>query len=261
MVFENLQLEERGTTVVVRVNRPKALNALNSQVINELSELLDAFNGRKDIRAVVLTGAGEKAFIAGADISEMAGMSQAVAMDFARRGQAVTLKLEQLNVPVIAAVNGFALGGGCEIALGCDFIVASTAAVFGQPEVCLGLITGFGGGVRLADFVGWPMARELIYTGRRVDANEALRIGLVNRVVEPARLLDEAVALADAIGANSPRAIRKVKAVMFKIRSEAALVAKLELEARAFSSVFTSHDQREGTTAFLEKRKARFTGE
>ncbi len=261
MVFENFLLEERGTTIIVRVNRPKALNALNSQVLREFSDLLDELNRRKDIRAVIVTGEGEKAFIAGADIAEMSGMSQVLAMEFARRGQAVTQKLELLNVPVIAAVNGYALGGGCEIALGCDFILASTTAVFGQPEVSLGLITGFGGAVRLAEFVGWPLARELIYTGRRVDAAEALRIGLVNRVVEPARLLDEALALAEAIGANSPLAVKKVKAVMNKVRSEASVAAKLDLEARAFSTVFTTYDQREGTKAFLEKRKAQFKGE
>ncbi|MBI3556894.1 MAG: enoyl-CoA hydratase/isomerase family protein [Deltaproteobacteria bacterium] len=261
MLFENFDLEEQGTTVILRINRPKALNALNGKVLKEFSGILDELNRRKDIRAVVLTGAGEKAFIAGADIAEMSGMSQILALEFARLGQTVTQKLECLNVPVIAAVNGYALGGGCEIAISCDFILASTTAVFGQPEVSLGLITGFGGAVRLADFVGWPLARELIYTGRRVDAIEALRIGLVNRVVEPARLLDEALVVAESIGSNSPQAVRKVKAVMTKVRSEAVLAAKLDLEARAFSTVFTTFDQREGTKAFLEKRKAQFKGE
>ncbi|MBI3542708.1 MAG: enoyl-CoA hydratase/isomerase family protein [Deltaproteobacteria bacterium] len=261
MAHENFLVELRGTTAVVQVNRPKALNALSTAVLTEFSALLDELHKNKTLRAVVLTGAGDKAFIAGADIAEMSAMSPVLALEFARKGQGVTQKIEGLGVPVIAAVNGYALGGGCEIALACDFILASTTAVFGQPEVCLGLITGFGGGVRLAEFVGWPRARELIYSGRRIKADEALRIGLVNRVVEPAQLLQTALAVADEIGANSPLAVKTVKAVMNKIRSEASVAARLDAEARAFSSVFSSFDQREGTKAFLEKRKAQFKGE
>lgn len=261
MMLENFLVEEKGTTVVVQINRPKALNALNSAVLSEFIQLLDELNTRKGIRAVVLTGAGEKAFIAGADISEMSELTSQAALEFARKGQLVTTKIENLCVPVIAAVNGFALGGGCEMAISCDFIVASTRAVFGQPEVALGLITGFGGAVRLAEFVGWPQARELIYTGRRIKADEALRIGLVNKVVEPEMLMTTALAIAEEIGANSPAAVRRVKAAMVKIRSEASISGRLELEAKEFSATFNTFDMREGTKAFVEKRKAQFKGE
>ena len=261
MTFENFLIEEKGATTVVQINRPKALNALNSAVLEEFVRVLDDLDSRKGIRAVVLTGAGDKAFIAGADIAEMSELSPQAALEFARKGQLVTTKLENLSVPVIAAVNGYALGGGCEMAMSCDFIIASTRAVFGQPEVSLGLITGFGGAVRLADFVGWPRARELIYTGRRIKADEALRIGLANKVVEPEKLMSEALAIAEEIGANSSAAVRRVKAAMVKIRSEASISGRLELEAKAFSAAFNTFDQREGTKAFVEKRKAQFKGE
>lgn len=254
-------VEQKSATIVVSVNRPKALNALNTSVMKEFACILEGLNSRKDIKAVILTGAGDKAFIAGADIGEMSELTKAQALEFAQRGQEVTERIENLSMPVIAAVNGFALGGGCEMAIACDFIIASTKAVFGQPEVALGLITGFGGAVRLADYVGWPMARELIYTGRRIKADEALRIGLVNRVVEPEQLLSTALAVADELAANSALAVRKVKAAMSRIRSEASMKGRLAIEAKAFSDVFESHDQREGTKAFLEKRKPQYTGE
>lgn len=261
MTFEDFLVELRGATAIIQVNRPKALNALSSAVLAEFLRVLESIETRNDVRAVVLTGAGDKAFIAGADIAEMSELSSAAALEFARKGQAVTRKLEGLRVPVIAAVNGYALGGGCEMAISCDFIVASNKAVFGQPEVALGLITGFGGAVRLAEFVGWPRARELIYTGRRIKADEALRIGLVNKVVEPERLMTEALAIADEIGANSPAAVRNVKAAMVKIRSEPTISSRLEIEAKSFSESFTTFDQREGTKAFVEKRKPQFKGE
>lgn len=261
MTYENFLVEQHGTTVVVQVNRPKALNALNTAVLSEFVRVLGDLNARKDVTAVVLTGAGDKAFIAGADIAEMSSMSPEAALEFARKGQAVTKALEGLGVPVIAAVNGYALGGGCEMAISCDFIIASSKAVFGQPEVSLGLITGFGGAVRLAEFVGWPAARELIYTGRRIKADEALRMGLVNKVVEPEKLMTEALAIANEIAANSPAAVRNVKAAMLKIRSEASISGRLEIEAKAFSESFATYDQREGTKAFVEKRKAQFKGE
>jgi enoyl-CoA hydratase len=258
MKFENFIVEEKGSILLVQINRPKALNALNTAVLTEFSKLFDELAQNRSVRAVVLTGAGEKAFIAGADIGEMSTLSKSQALEFALRGQAVTRKLEALPVPVIAAVNGFALGGGCEMALGCDFIIASERAVFGQPEVTLGLTTGFGGAVRLAEFVGWPMARDLIYTGRRIKADEALRIGLVNKVVDAARLIPEALELAEQIAANSPVAVKAMKRAMTDIRSKASVADRLEIEANAFSGVFESHDQREGTAAFLEKRKAQF---
>lgn len=259
--LNNFLIEKKEAVLILQINRPKALNALNSSVLDEFLTVLDDLEKRRDIRAVILTGAGDKAFIAGADIAEMSDMSSQAALEFARKGQAVTKKIEQLHVPVIAAVNGYALGGGCEMAISCDFILASTRAVFGQPEVALGLITGFGGAVRLADFVGWPTARELIYTGRRIKADEAFRIGLVNKVVEPELLMEEAIKVAAEIAANSPAAVRRVKAAMVTIRSEVSLAAKLEIEAKAFGEAFNTYDQREGTKAFVEKRKAQFKGE
>jgi enoyl-CoA hydratase len=191
----------------------------------------------------------------------MSALSQAQAQKFAEAGQKVTTLIEAFPAPVIAAVNGYALGGGCEMAIACDFILASSKAVFGQPEVTLGLITGFGGAVRLAEFVGWPRARELIYSGRRINAEEALRIGLVNRVVEPAELMNTATAIATEIAAQSPFAVRQVKRAMQDIRSLPSVGDRLALEARAFAGVFESYDQREGTKAFLEKRKPVFKGE
>ena len=262
MTFESLNYElKEGGIAVLAVNRPKALNALNSQVLAELAQFFGEAAVRKDIRAVIFTGAGEKAFIAGADIAEMSGLSRTEALKFAEAGQRVTKLIEAFPAPVIAAVNGYALGGGCEMALSCDFIIASEKALFGQPEVSLGLITGFGGAIRLAEFVGWPRARELIYTGRRIGAAEALRIGLVNRVVAPEALTNTAFEVAREIAAQSPFAVRKVKKVMLDVRSEALLSERLYMEAKAFSEVFESHDQKEGTKAFLEKRKAQFTGE
>lgn len=260
MKLENFIFEKRGVVGLLQINRPKVHNALSVAVLDEFSNALEQIHGMKELRALILTGAGEKAFIAGADISEMSKMSAVQGYDFARKGQKVTQQLETLEIPVIAAVNGFALGGGSEMAIACDFILASNTAVFGQPEVCLGLITGFGGAVRLAEFVGWPMARELIYTGRRIDASEAYRIGLVNRVVEPSQLLSEAFKVAEEVAANSPLAVGKIKSAMLKIRSETALSGKLDIEARAFSTMFTTFDQKEGTGAFLEKRKAQFRG-
>ncbi|MEW6057590.1 MAG: enoyl-CoA hydratase-related protein [Bdellovibrionota bacterium] len=261
MMFENFLVEEQGSIVIAKLNRPKALNALNSQTLVEFSKLLTQLSSQGGITALVVTGAGEKAFIAGADISEMSTMSADQALGFARKGQQVTMQLESFPAPVIAAVNGFALGGGCEMALACDFIIASRNAVFGQPEVALGLITGFGGAVRLAEYVGWPMARELIYSGRRIPAEEALRVGLVNRVVEQEKLLEEALVIAKEISANSPAAVRKVKWAMNRIRSESQVASKLEIEAKAFSETFNTFDQREGTKAFAEKRKPQFKGE
>lgn len=259
MTYKNFLIEEKGPILIVQVHRPKALNALNSEVLEEFAKILDDINKRSGVRAVILTGSGDKAFIAGADIEEMSSMSKSQALDFARKGQAVTKKIEDLKIPVIAAVNGYALGGGCEMAISCDFILASTKAVFGQPEVTLGLITGFGGAIRLAQFVGWPMARELIYTGRRIKAEEALRIGLANRVIEPEKLMTEAMAVAEEIASVSPNAVRVVKKAIREICSQNLNHDKqLETEALAFSNVFETSDQREGTKAFLEKRKPQY---
>ncbi len=261
MKFENLNFEILDSNVgVLTVNRPKALNALNSLVIKELADFFREVTNRKDIKALILTGNGDKAFIAGADIAEMSKLSKADALSFARSGQVVSKLMQDLPFPVIAAVNGYALGGGCEMAISCDFIIASEKAVFGQPEVSLGLITGFGGAVRLAEFVGWPMAKELIYTGKRIDAQEAYRIGLANKVVSQETLMTEALSIAKKIAENSSLAVATVKRAMSEINSVSDLSERLEIEATAFSSVFDSYDQKEGTSAFVEKRKPAFKG-
>jgi enoyl-CoA hydratase len=262
MTFDTLHFEMLDNNIgLLTVSRPKALNALNSIVLKELAAFFTEAAQRKDIRALIVTGDGDKAFIAGADISEMSKLSKNEALHFARSGQLVTTLIEKFPAPVIAAVNGYALGGGCEMAMACDFILSSDRAVFGQPEVSLGLITGFGGAVRLVEFVGLPMARELIYSGRKISAEEALRVGLVNRVVPHGELLDVAKVVALEISAQSPLAVRSVKRAMNAMRSVSDLKQKLEVEAQAFSDVFESYDQKEGTQSFLERRKPVFKGE
>lgn len=261
MTFENFIVEEQGNAAVVWFNRPNALNALNRATLDELTRILDDLEKKRKICGVILTGAGEKAFVAGADIAEMSGLSQVTSQEFSRRGQAVTKKIEMLRVPVIAAVNGFALGGGCEIAMACDFIMASARASFGQPEVGLGLIPGFGATVRLAEYVGWPVARELIFTGRKIRADEAKALGLVNRVVEPENLISEAVSLVNEMARNSAEAVRVAKLVMRKVRNKSSVAERLDVEARGFADMFGTFDGQEGTKAFVEKRKPQFKGE
>lgn len=264
--YSTLKLDLDEGILTLTVDRPEALNALSQQVV---SELWKAFTAIQDscthdagwpVRGVIVTGGGGKAFVAGADIREMASMDPDSAAEYARSMQGVTLLIEKLPVPVIAAVDGFALGGGCELALACDFIYASEAAQFGQPEVNLGLVPGFGGSVRLPQRVGLGPARELIYTARRIDAAEALRLGLANRVL-PSR--DELLAAAretlQEIAGKAPAAVGLAK------QSIAGATGRptnqgLEAEAEAFREAFTTDDMREGTAAFLEKRKAAFTG-
>jgi len=248
---------EKIRTVVI--NRPEKLNALNGQVIGELAQVLAAAAADEGVRAVVITGSGEKAFVAGADIAEFVGLSPAEAQAFAARGQAVFSSLEALRKPVIAAVNGFALGGGCELALACHLRVAASNARFGQPEVKLGLIPGYGGTQRLARTVGMGRALELLLTGRMIDAPTALAWGLVNRVVEPAELRSAARALANEVLAVSPMAVsRCLEAVT--VGADLPLERGLELEASRFGLCFETEDMREGASAFLEKRAPVFPG-
>lgn len=269
--FENILLEVKEGIATVSFNRPKALNALNEATLKDLRAALVWVEhhaaGREGASAtgevidvVILTGAGEKSFVAGADILEMKDKSHEEGERFARFGQGVTRALELLPQPVIAAVNGFALGGGCEFALACDFILASETAVFGQPEVALGIIPGFGGSIRLARAVGLPRARELIYTGRKIKAPEALRIGLVNEVVPAAELAARARTVAEEIRRNSPMAVGKSKKLMNQIYT-LPIDGALREEALLFGGIFGSYDQREGMSAFAEKRKAAFKGE
>lgn len=259
MALSTLLVEDRGAIRIVTINRPAVLNAISAEVVAELALVLEATAASRDVRALVLTGAGEKAFVAGADISAMAEMSPEQALAFAGRGHAVGEMLASLDVPTIAAVNGFALGGGCEIALACDFIYAADTAKFGQPEVNLGVIPGFGGTQRLARRVGLARALELCMTGAIVGADEALRIGLANRVVPRAELLAAAIATAETIASKGPLAIAKVKEVLHR-GAELPLAEANLLEQESFAALFATADQKEGMAAFLAKRKAAFTG-
>lgn len=252
---------ERGEGVAtVVMNRPEALNAFNTR---QLEDLLAVFRGLREdrsVRCVVLTGAGSKAFASGADIKEMVGLSSDEGLAFGRLGHAVASAIEGLPQPVIAAVNGYAFGGGCEVALACDIRLASENAVFGQPEVGLGIPPGWGGTQRLPRLVGPGIAAELILTGRRVGADEALRIGLVNAVFPPEGLMDEAAALARRIAANSPRAVAAAKRLMC-LALNGTIADGLATEVELFGQAFGTADQREGMTAFIEKRTPAFTGE
>lgn len=258
--MSDILLRERdGGTVVLTMNRPEKLNALNEALVRALHDAIAELDADASVRVVVLTGAGEKAFVAGADIAAMSEMSTTAAKAFADLGHAVGERLERAHFPVIAAVNGFALGGGCELALACDFIYASEKAKFGQPEVNLGVVPGFGGTQRLTRRVGIGRARELVYTGDTLDANEALRIGLVNAVVPAGELLAKVRDVAKKIETKGPLAIAQAKRLVYRGEDVPLAVAN-ELEAQAFSALFGSLDQREGMKAFLEKRKATFTG-
>ena len=255
-----LQLEIDGTVATLTLNRPAVLNALNAALLTMLEEALDAFTGDPTLRAIIITGAGERAFAAGADIAELAELRGAVAgAQKARTGQRITQLIEALPVPVIAAVNGFALGGGCELAMACDLRIASENAKFGQPEVNLGIPPGYGGTQRTARLLGPGMALFMCLTGETIDAVEAHRIGLVQRVVPIADLMPEARRIANVIAAKAPLAITATKRA---IREGAALplAEGLALEALHFGAMVSTNDFHEGTRAFLEKRKPVFEG-
>jgi enoyl-CoA hydratase len=253
--YQNLVLDEHDGVLTVTVHRPPARNALSQLTLTELHHLLTHFAGP---RAVLLTGSEGPAFVAGADIREMAAMTPEEGGAFGALGQEVTRLLEQLPVPVVACVDGYALGGGCELAMACDFVYATRKAVFGQPEVLLGLIPGFGGCVRLFRRVGVAKAREMIYSGRRVDAAEAYRIGLVNEVFDSREEMFAAARLVLAdIAANSPVAVSTCKSVINDVDG-LGVDDGLRVELEAFREAFTTHDMREGTAAFLAKRTPMF---
>jgi enoyl-CoA hydratase len=259
MSYQNLLFELQDGVGLLTVNRPKVLNALNRQTLAELDQVLREEARRPEVRALVLTGAGEKAFVAGADISEMSGLTAAQARDFAELGQRAFGRLEALPIPTIAAVNGFALGGGGELALACDLVYASEKARFGQPEVNLGLLPAWGGTQRLARRVGPMRALEIVMSGDTYDAARAKAMGLCLEVLPPEELLAFATAKARTIASRGPLAVAAAKRVL-RSGADAGLAQGLLLEAEAFGLVFASEDMREGTTAFLEKRPARFTG-
>jgi enoyl-CoA hydratase len=258
MPYQLLLLDVADRVATVTIHRPDKLNALNDDVMRELGELFDELASRRDVGAVVLTGSG-RAFVAGADIAGLAAAKPGELERFSRAGQATFRRVERLTKPVIAAVNGFALGGGFELALACHVRIASEAAKFGLPEVKLGLIPGYGGTQRLARLVGRGRALQLILTAEMIDAAEALRIGVVNAVVAPAVLLDAARTMAAAMLKNAPIALaRAIEAVDGGL--DATLDDGLALEARLFGSLEDTADMREGTRAFLEKRPAEFRG-
>jgi enoyl-CoA hydratase len=259
MSYSTLLYEPRGDVVVITLNRPEKLNALNDTVISELDRAFRAVDLDSAIRGVILTAAGPKAFVAGADIADLVRQGPFDGKARAMVGQAVFRRIEQLGKPVIAAVNGFALGGGCELAMACHLRVASENAKFGQPEVKLGIGPGYGGTVRLPRIVGKGRALELLLTGQTIDAQEAYRIGLVNRVVPAAELFAETDKLLRSILDNGPLAVRLVLEAVDAGLEMSAEDAHL-LEANHFGLLASTHDMREGMTAFLEKRKASFTG-
>lgn len=254
-------LESRtGAVATLTLNRPAVLNALNGELLDELEAVLGRLDADRDLRAVILTGSGEKAFAAGADIAELNALKNGIDGERqARRGQRVTLALERLHVPVIAAVNGFALGGGCEIAMGCDIRIASENAKFGQPEVNLGIVPGYGGTQRTVRLLGEGAAMYLCLTGEMIDANEALRIGLAHRVVPLAALMEEAQRIAGLIASKAPLAIAATKRAIVE-GAALPMSEALALEALHFGKLIGTTDFREGSSAFLEKRKATFTG-
>ena len=257
MQFVRYEVEEHVATLTI--DRPDKLNALDGQVLGELGEALGRLATDKAVRCLILTGVG-KAFVAGADIAAMQGMSPAEAEGFSRQGHSVFAAIESLPFPTIAAVNGFALGGGCELALACDFIYASSKARFGQPEVKLGVIPGFGGTQRLARRVGVGQARELIYTGAMFKADVAKDVGLVNRVCEPDALLPQARETAQTIAAQGPRAVEAAKRLLLA-GPEMSLPEANGLEAVAFGKCFETEDQREGMRAFLAREEPNFKGQ
>ena len=250
----NILLEKKGLYAVATINRPKALNALNSEVLSDLDELVRTVSADADIRALVITGSGEKAFVAGADIGEMSTLTPAEGEAFGKHGNDVFRKLETLPIPTIAAINGFALGGGCELSMSCDIRLCADTAVFGQPEAGLGITPGFGGTQRLARLVSPGMAKQLIYTAKNIKADEAYRIGLVNAVYPLDELLPAAEKMAETIAKNAPIAVRACKKAINE-GLEAKVDDAVVIEEKLFGSCFQTADQIEGMSAFLEKRK------
>lgn len=258
MDYQKLILEKRERIGIVKINHPEALNALNSTVLIELGQAFDEMATDPEVDVVVLTGEG-RAFVAGADISEMSAMKAQAGKAFGRLGAAVFRKIELMDKPVIAAVNGFALGGGCELAMACDIRIASSKAKLGQPEVGLGITPGFSGTQRLPRLVGLGKAKELIYTAAVIHAEEACRIGLVNKVVEPEELMPEALAMAATIASKAQLAVRYAKEAINR-GIETDIETGIDIETSLFGICFATADQKEGMEAFLNKRKPEFKG-
>ena len=248
-----VELEKKDQFAVLTINRPEALNALNDEVISQLDRVLDSIDPA-EVRCLIVTGAGQKAFVAGADIAQMSGLTKAEGEAFGKHGNDVFRKLETLPIPTIAAVNGFALGGGCELAMSCDIRLCAETAVFGQPEVGLGITPGFGGTQRMARLIGPGKAKELIYTARNIKAPEALSVGLVQAVYPAEELMEQAEKMAARIAGNAPIAVRACKKAIndgLKVDMDAAVA----VEEKLFGSCFETQDQKNAMTAFVEKRK------
>lgn len=259
MAYENIIYQVEEGIATITFNRPKALNALNAALLEEFSQALDGIAADENIRVLILTGAGDKAFVAGADIAELATFNALTAKNFSRKGHAVIAKLQELPIAVIAAVNGFALGGGTEIALACDFIYASENAKFGQPEINLGLIPGFGGTQRLPRLIGANLAKELVFTGKMISAAEAEKFGLTNKVVPADQLSTEVMKTAREIASKGKVSLRAAKqAINHGLNTD--LATGIHIEVEGFGMCYGSSDAGEGTSAFLEKRKAEFRG-
>ena len=257
MEYNFLKVERNEGVTVMKISAPKSLNALNSTILKEIDDFIGSLDATT--RVLIVTGDGEKSFVAGADISEMAHLDEPQGFEFGRLGAQVFRRIETLPIPVIAAVNGFALGGGCELAMSCDIRIASNKAKFGQPEVGLGIIPGFSGTYRLPKLIGQGYAKEMIYTGKVIRADEALRIGLVNAVYEPEELMDKAMEMAQMMLKNAPVAISLAKQSInegYDLDADGAI----GLENKLFGKCFATSDQKEGMDAFLNKRKAAFTG-
>lgn len=259
MSFRNLLIDNRGAIRLVTLNRPDKLNALNRETLGELHQAFEEAGNDPSVRVVVLTGAGPKAFVAGADIAEMEALTPVQARDFSRFGQKLMVRIEQLGKPVIAMVNGFALGGGMELAMCCHLRIAADSARLGQPEINLGLVPGFGGTQRLLRLAGRAAALELCLLGQPIDAARALALNIVTRVVPATELESETMALAGQLANAAPQALRGILDAVL-IGGEAGLEAGLEFETQAFAIAFSTDDMKEGTGAFLARRKAQFTG-
>ncbi|ATD56015.1 short-chain-enoyl-CoA hydratase [Clostridium chauvoei] len=257
MELKNVILEKEGNLAIVTINRPKALNALNSETLKDIDTVISDLEKDSNIYCVILTGAGEKAFVAGADIAEMKELNEEQGREFGLLGNKVFRRLEKLNKPVIAAISGFALGGGCELSMSCDIRIASEKAKFAQPETGLGITPGFGGTQRLPRLVGEGKAKELIYTGAIIKADEALKIGLVNKVVPLESLMDEARAVAKKIIENAPIAVKLCKDAINR-GMQVDIDNAIEIEAGDFGKCFSTEDQFEGMTAFIERRSKNF---
>lgn len=259
MPYEHVILERDDGIAIITINRPKVLNALRTDVLRDLREALIECENDDAVKVVIITGAGDRAFVAGADIGEMSELDPIKAKAFSEFGNSVFLYIEKMSKPVIAAINGYALGGGCELLMACDIVIASEKAKIGQPEVKLGIPPGFGGTQRMARLLGKMKAKELIFTGDMIDAQEALRIGLVNKVVPSEKLMEEAKNLARTIASRGQIAVRMAKQLINE-GIDVDLETGLSLEAKGFAICFSTEDQKEGMKAFLEKREAKFTG-